>query len=152
MFAVISLISLPTLASNYNGQALKYDQNLTDRNVEFVLTEFLMKFSLANQDSYSNSRGDVNWLSWSVLIATDLVLSLVVLVFSIYWAVELEHETRMVLTERCLPSYYTILVENLPACYTEESIQEYFNLFGNVANISTVRNVSKIVNEVTKIE
>ena len=47
---------------------------------------------------------------YGMLVWLDFIIAVVFLIILVYYLVELEHETQVALTERGLPSYYTILV------------------------------------------
>lgn len=149
MFLLLFLISVPSLASNYSGKGLEIYGNVDSASLR------IMKLSLANQHYYEWSRltpeEHVNVsINRRIAVCTDLLISIVFFLFMVYWRVESDRVVREFILDTVLPSYHTIFLPELPASYTEEKIITHFERFGRVAQVSSIKDISKTLRMVTK--
>jgi hypothetical protein len=68
----------------------------------------------------------------------------------VYWSVESDRIVREFILDTVLPSYHTIFLPDLPAFYTEQKIIQHFTKFGRVAQVSSVKDISRILDMVKK--
>lgn len=141
LFGVLVLISLPSLLVNLNGKGLDiYGSSIS---------KGLMTTSLANQPILQFQKGELNLTSQSqkinvlkgnqmVLIFDDVVCSIVIICFLIFWRLKSEDLISEMVKKQALPSYHTIVVTLPSDLISQEGIRAHFQQFGTVRQVQFV--------------